>query len=125
MSVVILKFFNSDPNRSFSFHLSLDTCYFLVAILQLRFMVYLCCLSMLYQWFIHALYDLQLKEINFIKNPPSIPFNIISIVHFRTLLTSCLGGLLPTYMCHSDSCESFLFTFLATHRRPIRETCRA
>ena len=53
--------------------------------------------------FIHALLnDLQLEEINFIENP-SIPSNIITIVHFRTLLTTCLGGLLPTHMSHSDS----------------------
>ena len=81
MSVVILKFYSSDPKRSFLYSF------------YPRYLLFLSCnaavtihaLSMLYRRFIHALYDLQLKEINFIKNP-SIPFlSSIPIVHFRTL----------------------------------------
>ena len=117
MSVVILKFFNSDPKRSFLFHFIIDTRYFLVAMFP-----YDSCFINAAKCFIHALYDLRLKEINFIIKtfiPLQYHFhssypNPCDIVSERAI-THIVSKVL-VLSCYSDSLYS------AQVARPMRDT---
>ena len=120
MSVVILKFYSSDPKRSFLYSF------------YPRYLLFLSCnaavtihaLSMLYRRFIHALYDLQLKEINFIKNP-SIPFYIIhSNSSFPNPPLCVWKGYYTCSIQRMDPIMLFSFTSLRFVARPMRDTMR-
>ena len=120
MSVVILKFFNSDPKRSFSFYFIPDTRYFLVAMLPLRFMLYRCFIAVLFM--LYTIFNSKKSTLS--KTLPFLSISSFLIVHFRTLPLRVWKGYYTCSIQRMDPIMLFSFTSLRFVARPIRDTMR-